>query len=469
MPSISPARLSALLEHLPRTRPAYRWLASGVRSGIESGVIAPGAALPGERTLADALGLGRITISHAYALLAEEGFANARPGSGTRAAVPDIGTASREPMPLVATEMKGGELDLASAGPLPHPAVLPALRGAPEAAGRYIGSSGYFPAGVPELRRAIASAYTRGGLPTREAEIFVTSGSMAGLVAVLSTELPRGRAVVTDSPSFPNALVAIRAEGGRPVGVPLGGHGTDVPRMAAEIRRSRAPLAYVMPDFHNPTGLRMGEAAREELAAAADACGTRLICDDTTASTGLEPEAHAGPSIARRSRRAILLGSTSKSLWAGLRVGWIRADAATIEKIGKSRTVYDAALLEQLAVASILDAGTLDSGSCAGSRPQLLEQRDLVVDALRRLCPEWDVPRPEGGLSLWCRLPAPVSSALVTEAARERIRLLPARAFSPTGRGLEDHIRVPFTLPVGDLREALERLGRAWRTVRASA
>jgi DNA-binding transcriptional MocR family regulator len=144
----------------------------------------------------------------------------------------------------------------------------------------------------------------------------------------------------------------------------------------------------------------------------------------------------------------------SKSVWGGLRIGWLRTDAALAAQLGEAlgRRQLSVGLLDQLA-ATVLVRQLPEV--LAHRREQLRERRDLLIDELGRRLPEWSVPRPTGGLSLWCRLPAGLSSAaLVAAAAPSGLLLAEGRAFG-TGHAFDDHLRLPFTRPPAELRSAV--------------
>lgn len=100
----------------------------------------------------------------------------------------------------------------------------------------------------------------------------------------------------------------------------------------------------------------------------------------------------------------------------------------------------------------------------ADHRARLRAQRDALAAALTEHLPEWEFRLPSGGMSLWCRLPHGSSTALVAEAERHDVHLAPGPAFAPAG-GLDRFVRIPFTLPVAELEEAVRRIAAAWAAV----
>jgi DNA-binding transcriptional MocR family regulator len=192
-----------------------------------------------------------------------------------------------------------------------------------------------------------------------------------------------------------------------------------------------------------------------------------VVVDETMADLWLE--APPPPPLSRydRAGRVIALGSTGKTYWGGLRVGWIRADAQVIAALGRARASLDLGtpVLEQLAVASLLRA---PDAPLARRRAMLGEHRDLVIDLARRLMPEWSLPRPAGGLCLWAELPFPCATALAAAAEARGVRIGAGPRFGIDG-AFERFVRLPFTLEPVVLEVAMERLAAAWRLVREPA
>jgi DNA-binding transcriptional MocR family regulator len=157
----------------------------------------------------------------------------------------------------------------------------------------------------------------------------------------------------------------------------------------------------------------------------------------------------------------ISVGSMSKLFWGGLRLGWIRTTVALAQRLAAAREWIDIAspVLEQLVAAELLSR----SEEVRGERvAQLTAARDAVADALRELLPDWEFVLPRGGMSMWIRLPAPVSVQVADGAMRRGVRIVPGPAFGADGL-LDAYLRIPYVLPPDVLREAVERLAAAYR------
>lgn len=459
--SIAAARLASLVDAFDRS-PAYVGLADAVRELIGDGRIAYGTRLPSERDLTDALGVSRTTVTRAYALLRETAYAEARQGSGTFTRLPGGRTRALD-RALWPSDVAHGVIDLVCAAATAPPGIAAAYAEAASDLPAHLGSHGYFPAGMPDLQAAIAATYAARGLPTAPEQILVTPGALAA-TAVIGTALagPRDR-VLMESPTYPNAVQALRAGGGRLVTMPLDPSGWDLDAVATTLTRQRPRLVHVMPDFHNPTGLVMSEGDRVAYA--------RLLADH--GATAIVDEAHHllrlddGPALrpfAVASKDAICVGSASKSVWGGLRLGWIRAPHALVDQLTRSRVGLDLGVpvLEQLVMTRLLH-GEHDAMVDLQQR-RLREQRDALAAALATHLPDWTFRLPEGGMALWCHLPSGSATALSREVERRGVLLAPGPSFAPEG-GLDRFVRLPYAIAADHLVEAVRRIAEAWAAV----
>ncbi|MGY1739312.1 MULTISPECIES: MocR-like transcription factor YczR [unclassified Blastococcus] len=444
--------------------PRYVALARRVQELLVSGRLTAGSRLPAERELAAALGLSRVTVASAYRELRESRYATTRHGSGTVTELPDTGAAWGAP----STDPR--VLDLAHAALEAAPQLTAAYRGALETFPAFAAGHGYASGGLPELRAAIADRYTARGLPTEPDQVLVAAGTGDATDVVLETLLQPGDRVLVEHPTYPGALAAVEAHGGRCLPVPVDADDPDAVIGAAHLaaRQSSPRLAFLMPDFSNPTGARLTAAGRRRLAATLWQQGVLSVVDEVSSELYLDdgplpPFAAGLPDVA-----TVTVGGLSKSVWGGLRIGWVRADAALVGQLGDvlRRRQLSVGALDQLAATTLvrdLDA-VLEQ-----RRAVLRERRDLLRAELARELPDWTVPRPAGGLSLWCTLPPGVSSAaLVAAAAPLGLLLAEGRAFG-TGHAFDDHLRLPFTRPADQLRAAVRLLVQAEAAVRGGA
>jgi DNA-binding transcriptional MocR family regulator len=434
--------------------PEYAALAGAVRGLLRDARLSLGVRLPAERELADALAISRTTVTAAYRELRESGHLTSRRGAGSWTALP--GGQRLVGAGLWTSDRETDALDLSCA-------VLPAPTSLGEAAAeamadlpRYTTGSGYHPTGIPELREAVANTYARRGLPTRPDQIMITNGAQHALDLVLRLLLAPGQPVLAETPTYANALAALRAHRGRLTGHAIDPeHGWDGDLLLDSLRVGRPKLAYVIPEFHNPTGHLM----RERLVAAAHSAGTDLVVDESFVELSLDGAVEPPVATFDRHARVLSVGSMSKPYWGGLRIGWIRAAAPLVQRLSAARVAVDMSgpLLDQVVAVRLLER----HDEVVGERRALLRQRRAVfADALRERLPEWRFRVPDGGLSFWVELDAPISTALAHAAATRSVRLAPGPRFGLEGT-LERYLRLPFTLPEEELVETADRLARA--------
>ena len=441
--------------------PAYLGLADAIRLLIVDGRLPVGARYPSERALADALRVSRTTVTAAYAQLREDGYLNARRGARSTTALPHTAPTAG-PTPIART----GTLSLADAAPsAPAAATLEAFTRATQRLAPHLHDIGIELTGVLELRQAIAERYCARGLPTDPDEIMVTSGALHAINLVLATYARPGDRVLIEQPTYHGAISLIAASGARPVPVSMTDDGWELDAVQAAMRQLAPNLAYLIVDNHNPTGLSLPAAGRERLARIISETRTRTIIDETICDIWLDEPLPPPLASYLESRRdlVITVGSMSKSFWGGLRVGWIRAERSTLAAIAAVRPSIDlgTAIVEQLASADLLrQADTV----LPARRELLRDRRDLVSSLLREQLPDWTASPCHGGMSMWMRLPAPMSSALSAAASRMGLVIPAGPRFGVDGT-LERFIRVPYTQPEERLRESVAVLAQAWRGV----
>jgi DNA-binding transcriptional MocR family regulator len=287
---------------------------------------------------------------------------------------------------------------------------------------------------------------------------------------VVEALLEPGDRVLVEHPSYPGALRLVETAGARLVPVPVDETRPDDIVAAAHLaaRQSGPRMAYLIPDFTNPTGARLSAGGRRRLAATLWQQGVLAVVDESCAELYLDdgplpPYAAGLPDAA-----TVTLGGLAKPVWGGLRIGWLRTDAALAARLSAvlSGRQLSVGLLDQLA-ATVLVRDLDDV--LAWRREQLRTQRDALLDALADRLPDWRVHAPAGGLSLWCTLPAGLSSAALSAAAAPHgLLLAEGRAFG-TGHAFDDHLRLPFTRPAPELRAAVDVLGTLAQTLTGSA
>jgi DNA-binding transcriptional MocR family regulator len=459
--AVSTRRVTAALAPFLVRSPAYLGLADGLRAQISDGRIPQGSRLPSERELTASLPVSRTTVTRAYDLLREQDYLESRRGSGSVARLP-VTRAGRVDHLLVPRAGAEDSIDLTIAAPSTPPGVHAAYQAAVERLPAYLSGTGYYPTGVPALREAIARRYDARGLPTTPEQVVVVGGALPGLAIAAQAWVRPGDRVLVETPTYPNPIRSLRARGARLVGTPVDPEqGWDVEGAAATMAARRPVLAYLIPDFHNPTGALMGDADRARLGEAMDAHAVLPVVDESLVDDALDLEPGQLPApFASYSARTVTLGSAGKSFWTGLRVGWMRLPPDRVTAAVAARLSVDLStpLVDQLA---LLELMRVEATVRRHHRAALVESRTALLAALAEHLPDWTTVPGPGGKTLWCRLPRPASSALSVTAERHGVLVAAGPSFAPLG-GFEQHVRLPHTLPPPVLTEAVRRLARAW-------
>jgi DNA-binding transcriptional MocR family regulator len=432
--------------------PVHRCLADGLRLAILDGRLALDARLPGEREVAVVLGVSRTTVTTAFAQLRDEGFLASGERSASRTSLPhrrdDSLPSSMGPFPD-----DDPLIDMAGAAPngLPgavHRAMAAALISLPE----HLPGHGYSDLGLLTLRTTLAQRYSRDGVPTGPGQIMVTSGALHALSLIMRACGRPGQRVIAEQPTYPHALDAIRAAGLRPVPLAMTRTGWNLDDLEHLMSSQSPALVYLICDYHNPTGLVMPAAARKRLGQLARRYDTVVVIDETNRDLCLDGTA---PPPTPSGDHVLTIGSASKSYWGGLRIGWIRGPQSFIDRIAASRRSMDlgSPVVEQLAVHELLH----DRLALTERMSMLRTQRDHLMRLIDTQLDGVAYAAPNGGLSLWIDVGAPVSSALAAAAPRYGVRLAAGPRFG-VGGTLERHLRLPYTQRIEVLDAAIGRL-----------
>jgi DNA-binding transcriptional MocR family regulator len=430
----------------PGPGPAYLWLAERLRAEILDGRLLVGHRVPSERAVAESLQLSRTTVTAAFDLLRAEGFLLSRPGSNTVANLPRPAVAR----PDADATSRPDAIDLTVAAPA-APAMLSGL--AHEAAtrlGAYSSAHGLHPLGIPELRAAVAARFTDRGLPTSSEQILITQGALHGWDLLLRTLARPGSAVLIEQPTYPGVNDAATAHGLRVRPLAVDHDGWDLAALQTDL--ADALFVHVTPDHQNPTGLVATAAQRAGLLSAVSRGSGRtpmVVVDETFAELRF-----AGPADGEEPAplatfggedRTVTLGSLSKSVWAGLRIGWIRARPDLIRRISMSRAGQDLAspVMDQLMAVEALRR-----------LPEILAERVAVLrircehllGLLAAHAPTWRAEPPGGGLVLWVDLAGASSRRLAQDCQSLGVLITPGSRFSTTGSH-DRFVRLPFCNP----------------------
>lgn len=364
------------------------------------------------------------------------------------------------------------------AGGLPAPEVFPSAQ--VEAAAQrvlaehsatalqYGATEGYLP-----LRELLVRHMARYGILVTPANVLVTSGAQQALDLVGKLFVNPGDHLLTEEPTYLGALQAFNAYQAQYLTVPIDDDGMRTDRLE-EALRGGPKLLYVLPNFQNPGGVTLSLERRRRLIELASRYGTPIVEDDPYGQLRYEGE-HLPPlaridaeyhGSARRGQPfrggVIYLGSLSKTLAPGLRIGWIVAPEGVVTRLVqmKQGTDLHTSTFGQMVAYEAARGGFLDR-HVRRVREVYGERRNAMLAALERHFPpgvRWT--RPQGGLFLWATLPAGSdTSALLPAALKEKVAYVPGASFHPSGGG-KNTMRLNFSYARPEIiEEGIRRLG----------
>lgn len=293
------------------------------------------------------------------------------------------------------------------------------------------------PAGLPELREALAETLSRRGISVAPDEIIATNGSQQAITLAAAWAREEGRDVVCETPTYTGIPGSFMLFGHAVRGIPWTDGAPDLERLDAAAAGRRA-IFYVCPDFHNPTGQTMNAAARHALAAWARRRDAAVIDDGIFREMRFEGDEPPSLYSLLPPGRRILVGSISKSFMTGLRVGFLVADRTIVAELLPYKRYMDLggpAIVQAIAAAFLRDgyAKHLEK-----MRAYYRARRDAVIEALEKHMPDgvtWT--RPQGGFQMWVTLPRGISSIQLFLQALERgVSIVPGPAHDIDGRYL---------------------------------
>lgn len=479
-----------------RAVPLARQIEEQIERLIQERLLGPGVKLPATRELAGALGVNRATVALAYEELVAAGLARAHVGQGTFVTGRSEGDAPPPARPAVSIDWSGlfsrsaqiigadeerrrgasvppalGRDVVSFAGGMPDSGLFPtdAFRRVLNGVIRDEGESllQYYPTGgYPPLRRYLSAYLLRAGVEARPEEILIVNGSQQGFDLIARTLIDPGDVIAIEQPTYPRAVQVFRSFGAQLLAVPWGPEGPR-PDVLERLLERRAPkLFYCQPNAHNPTGLAMARETGRRVLAAAARHQVPVVEDGFDASLYYGGRPAAPLKAGDRDGVVIYIGTFSKILFPGLRLGWIVAPPAIHERLQAAKQLADlhTSALIQAAVHRFCEGRLLDRHVARVAR-EYGRRRDLLVAALARRMPDdttWTEPR--GGFSLLLTLPAGLSASALLPAAIERgVAFTPGEAFFVDGSG-EGTLRLSFSsVPASRIEEGVRRLAEVVR------
>lgn len=477
--------------------PVYRQVIDGIVRLIDDGTLKAGDRLPSTRALARRVGLNRFTLYRAYEELQALGYVESTPGSYTT-------VRKRAALAPESTREKGAILWSKASSPEAGGVYAEFKRYAAEFTGRTDPSkainlsrldldSRLFPVkdfqrsmnqvlssigaetlrygspfGYAPLREYIATRLRIHGVAASPHNVLVTSGAQQALDLVLRLLAERGSRVAVERPSYSMFLPLLRMYGAEIEEIPMREDGMDLNRLEKLVRAQPPAFVYTVPNFQNPTGITTSQEHRERLLSICERSGTPLVED------GFEEEMkYFGKAVlpikSMDTKQAVIyIGTFSKVLFPGLRIGWITAHEECIERLTAIRRFSD------LSTSSLTQA-VLDRFCRDGYYDKHLKRlhrvfrkrMETALDAMERHFPaavSWT--KPVGGYTIWVRLRTRLSDEALSEEMRAHgVYVSPGRLFF-SKRAYNDYLRISISaLDESEIVAGVERLGRMLRTI----
>jgi 2-aminoadipate transaminase len=359
------------------------------------------------------------------------------------------------------------------AGGLPAPELLP-IRELEEATHRvlqeegaqalqYSTTEGY----LPLREKLVARMAARGGVRTSVEEVLITTGAQQALDLTGKLFLDEGDTVICESPTYIGAISALKVFAPRWVEVPTDDEGMDLEALERRLEYcDRVKLIYVVPNFQNPTGTTWSLERRRRFAEIVAQHSVAVVEDDTYGD--LRFEGLPLPSIKSFDSKGhiVYIGTFSKVLSPGMRIGWLTASSPLYEKyvILKQGSDLHTSTLCQMQISAYLEMFDFDK-SLSRMRAVYRERRDAMIRALEKEMPKGvRFSRPSGGLFLWVELPPHMDAReLLRRSLELDVAFVPGGSFFPKGNK-ENTLRLSYShMPVARIEEGVRRLAAAAR------
>ncbi|SDO78645.1 DNA-binding transcriptional regulator, MocR family, contains an aminotransferase domain [Paenibacillus sp. yr247] len=448
-------------------KPIYQQIADFMERRISFGEFPPGSTLPSERKLADYLEVNRSTVVLAYAELRASGIVESAKGSGTRVTKHKWGIAPKQ-TPNWKTYVEGGTflpnlpfirrireelrkgsgiIDFAS-GELsddlfPNEIVRELLQKQP-----FQEQLGYDdPQGYSPLRETLVSFLEQHlHIHSTDSSILITSGSQQSLYLITQCLLSPGDAVAIEDPSYCYSLPMFQSAGLRLFRLPVDDRGINPEDIVTLHRQHRIRMLFLNPNFQNPTGSVIAPERRIRLLEIASELGIPIVEDDPFTLTALNGDPPPTLKSLDQTGNVLYIGSLSKIAASGLRIGWLIAPQAVVNRLTDARQQMDFGLSR---IPQWVANQFIADGHCENQinllRKGLLKKRNELMRGLQDIMSDYiTYTPPKGGLNLWCKINREVDDfKLLDEAIKRGVLFVPGSVYGSD----QDCIRISFARP----------------------
>ncbi|MEH7333234.1 PLP-dependent aminotransferase family protein [Neobacillus drentensis] len=446
--------------------PLHQQIYNYMKMKIMNGEWTIGTKIPPQRNLAKLFQVNRSTIVIALDELTADGLIESKIGSGTKVINNTWGLLSSTPPPDWISYVKSGihrpnisiiqEINKAEADPAfirlgtgeLSPELLPTEKMTKilQIENGHALSLGYIePKGSLSLRKTVSNYLQSKGIVASPESILIVSGGIQALQLISIGLLERGSTIFHETPSYLNSVHVFQSAGMNLFGIPLDDEGIRCDAIGRIKRQHNGTLLYTIPNFHNPTGTLMSERRRMELLKICQRESLPIIEDDVYGDLWFESPPPKPLKAHDTQGNVLYIGSVSKTLSPGLRIGWIVGPEPVIERLAdiKMQTDYGSSSISQYAVEKWLCIGLYED-FLKELRVELKFRRDFTIQILKKYFSElaaWSEPK--GGFYIWLKLKSGVSTRKLFDVAlREGILLNPGSVYENTDF---QHLRISYS------------------------
>lgn len=463
----------------------YKQIVDYIINEISIGNWVVGTKLPSQRQLADTFKVNRSTIVEAFDELKSKGFIEGNSGGGTRIVNSTWSLLSSKSKlnwqnyiegsihkPNLHTiqmvnklEYKKNIIRLGTGEPGPQLFPQHMMNKILNKCSNKIMSLGYLEGkGLLELRIVLSEYLKIYGINAEPSSILIVSGALQALQLIALSILPLGSKILIEKPSYLKSLHIFQSMGMKMVGIKMDNRGIIPAQIPKEINEKINTLLYTIPTFHNPTGIVMTENRRIETLALCEKYRIPIIEDDVYRELWLDEVPLLPLKSKDKNGNILYLGSVSKSLAPGFRIGWVVGPEPVIERLAdiKMQTDYGSSSLSQIILTEWIESGFY-SEHLNNVRAKLKIQSDNALKILNENFYDiatWSIPK--GGFYIWLKLNSTISmNRLFSETAKENILINPGSIYDSLNN---QNLRISYSYAsLKEMKIGLEKLSQIIR------
>lgn len=412
--------------------PLYRQIVDYIKGKISSGDLDIGSKLPTQRDLSKTFEVNRSTVVEAIEELKSEGLIEGKSGKGTAVVNNTWSLLASMPPPcwqnyiergihkpnlstiqkINKLEFENGIIRLGTGELSPDLYPHDNMKNILNNISQKVTSLGYEePKGLLFLRENLSRYLKRYGINADSSKILIVSGSLQALQLISIGLLRQGSTILIEKPSYLNSLNLFQSCGMKLKSIPMDNCGIRIDKAFTNLNSKKSTLLYTIPTFHNPTGNLMPEERRTEILRVCLKERIPIIEDDAYRELWLDEEPPAPLKAMDNNGNVVYLGTASKFLAAGLRVGWLVASEKVVEHLSdiKMQIDYGTSSLSQWTLAEWISSGLYEK-YLLEIRSSLRLRRQIVLNILEKYFTDiatWN--RPKGGFYIWLKLKKPIS------------------------------------------------------------